>query len=448
MTKSEEVQKADEKCAVNAINNLHHSDLQYMHQEPRLNGVQYQQPEELHPRQSTEQLTYGEAQMQQQRPPAQRTRSTEAVPISLLQSQARQSPIEQYAILQHQLQQNPTQQNPIQQNPIQQPPNGPMSSNIDLPKRPKPGRKPIPQSVAEDRRRQQNRIAQRNFREKRQQRLTDCQVQLEKNKRGYEEENAALRRRIDVQDRRIEALESRNDVLETELQRSAYWRETLATTLERVRDGRDVGASRTSGMPPHLGGYESIFKSFRGVGAAHTLTTLPDEQPTETDFTNYGRQVPRGGEAMRPSMSGDSIQEDITKVDYDMDGEAYADGCGFCRPGTSCVCKLEEVEAEPSSEPEPGNCDACRQDPERAEACRQIATNAPTPVPYSTSRMMPCSTFMDQAAETSQRLASVPELFGDHLHARPAIDGGFEVEEQEAAEALQTLSGLATLARQ
>ncbi|KAI7132692.1 hypothetical protein KC324_g16872, partial [Hortaea werneckii] len=56
---------------------------------------------------------------------------------------------------------------------------GPMSSNWTPPPRPRPGRKPIPQEDAADRRRLQNRIAQRNFRDKRQQKLYETQQELE-----------------------------------------------------------------------------------------------------------------------------------------------------------------------------------------------------------------------------------------------------------------------------
>ncbi|KAI7041090.1 hypothetical protein KC366_g5458, partial [Hortaea werneckii] len=55
---------------------------------------------------------------------------------------------------------------------------GPMSSNWTPPPRPRPGRKPIPQEDAADRRRLQNRIAQRNFRDKRQQKLYETQQEL------------------------------------------------------------------------------------------------------------------------------------------------------------------------------------------------------------------------------------------------------------------------------
>ncbi|EMC94141.1 hypothetical protein BAUCODRAFT_26337 [Baudoinia panamericana UAMH 10762] len=65
---------------------------------------------------------------------------------------------------------------------------GPMSRVVNVPERPKPGRRPIEetQETAQDRRRHQNRKAQRLFRDKRQQKLHETQLELEERKREYQ----------------------------------------------------------------------------------------------------------------------------------------------------------------------------------------------------------------------------------------------------------------------
>ena len=73
---------------------------------------------------------------------------------------------------------------------------GPMSSSVTIPPRPRPGRKPILQENAADRRRLQNRIAQRNFRDKRQQKLVETQVELEDKKQEYQEHINELQRQL------------------------------------------------------------------------------------------------------------------------------------------------------------------------------------------------------------------------------------------------------------
>lgn len=55
---------------------------------------------------------------------------------------------------------------------------GPVSKVVHIPPRPKPGRKPMPPGEASDRRRTQNRMAQRNFRDKRQQRVFELNEEL------------------------------------------------------------------------------------------------------------------------------------------------------------------------------------------------------------------------------------------------------------------------------
>ncbi|KAK3698612.1 hypothetical protein LTR37_016840, partial [Vermiconidia calcicola] len=98
----------------------------------------------------------------------------------------------------------------------------------------------------------------------------------------------------------------------------------------------------------------------------------------------------------------------------------------------------------PASETKPGDCDACRQDPERAQACKKLAESA-SMTPQDTQMMeagsrISCSEFMERASRTGQPLAGIADLVGNQVHINPTANGGYEVEEHEAAQVLQTLS--------
>ena len=92
---------------------------------------------------------------------------------------------------------------------------------VSVRSRNKPGRKPIDEPEASDRRRTQNRLAQRNFRDKRQQKLFDTQQELENNKVAYREDIMdrerdleAMRIKYKNMQRAMNKCEQRNKVLE------------------------------------------------------------------------------------------------------------------------------------------------------------------------------------------------------------------------------------------
>lgn len=74
---------------------------------------------------------------------------------------------------------------------------GPMSKAIKIPPRAKPGRKPIDQEHAQDRRRVQNRMAQRAFRDKRQQRMVQAISDLDLAKEEFKHQTNEFHRQID-----------------------------------------------------------------------------------------------------------------------------------------------------------------------------------------------------------------------------------------------------------
>lgn len=115
---------------------------------------------------------------------------------------------------------------------------GPMSAGVTIPPRPKPGRKPIEAIHAQDRRRVQNRVAQRNFRDKRQMKLTEAQEELARIQLEREAEKAELaREREDVRQQLIQA----NERAEAERQQSnarILALEQQLRALQQVSNGR------------------------------------------------------------------------------------------------------------------------------------------------------------------------------------------------------------------
>ena len=92
-----------------------------------------------------------------------------------------------------------------------------MSSHVVVPPRPRPGRKPIAQEDAADRRRLQNRIAQRNFRDKRQQKLYETQSELEDRKQEWKAHTSDLEIKLDAMRRMESALKTEKRGLEQDL---------------------------------------------------------------------------------------------------------------------------------------------------------------------------------------------------------------------------------------
>lgn len=120
--------------------------------------------------------------------------------------------------------------------------NGPLSRPIELPPRKKPGRKPLPEEDAGDRRRMQNRQAQRNFRDKRSQRLHDTQQELTIRKADYEEHLAEHARELDELQQECNAskktigdLTQRAHAAETALVKERRKSDELRLHLDRYR---------------------------------------------------------------------------------------------------------------------------------------------------------------------------------------------------------------------
>jgi hypothetical protein len=333
------------------------------------------------------------------------------------------------------------------------PASGPMEKGVIIPPRAKPGRKPKPPAAGDDKdndaiakRREQNRIAQEAFRKKNAARIDAITAERDHaynmyntaiaNMQQLQTDKANLQRELEEKTRRLQEYESMNERNDSISPNKANTNEIAAAAPRQ----------------PHTRG-----PKYENLNFAAPLTP-PDNSANEIDFTNFGRTVPathphnNSSDPLGPSGLGDD------------------DRCGFCTDAQNCLCKQD-----PAPVPEiegPGNCAACIADPQRAQACRQLAASAnvrsfgfrPLHADDSVgngggvggnavsggfslarsdshhSGRISCEQLMDRAKDTGTRLASIAELFGDQIKAHPTATGRYEVEEHEAAQALQTLS--------
>jgi hypothetical protein len=207
-----------------------------------------------------------------------------------------------------------------------------MSSKIVMPARPKPGRKPIAQEDAADKRKVQNRVAQRNFRDKRQQKLVETQAELDR----VREESRVLNGNLMAEVQKLKDQLREKDAMIEQLQAA------------NQRDGQDPRQTTLTGMGPAL-------RVDSNVQHARNPITPPDDSGQyEIDFT---------AAYARPSTLKHSSSSD----DFDLGGST----CGFCTDAQNCACRQGAQEAADAT-PQPGNCAGCRADPRRAQACRDL----------------------------------------------------------------------------
>ena len=339
---------------------------------------------------------------------------------------------------------------------------GPMSSNVIVPQRPRPGRKPIPQEDAADRRRLQNRIAQRNFRDKRQQKLAETLHELEQNKRSYRSKQNDMERELEAlhqQQRTVSERLNREKRRAENAERRAILAESRAQHLEK-----QLKTAQGGQLPATVPNSLRTYTGFQPSHHAHaSVPTPPEDNTYETDFTNYGRSNSSITQnALRSSTGNESSSQ---QMDFSVDEN---DHCGFCTDDQNCACKQDKAEEVVTV---PGSCDACRTDPQRAQACREMASSARmssrpesteiyeesssrAPASASSSSLsmppppprMSCSAMVDQFNHYGERPASISNLYGGQLNAYPAPSGGYEFEEQQAAEVLSNLSRRSTVA--
>ncbi|CAK4034071.1 hypothetical protein AC579_9750 [Lecanosticta acicola] len=346
---------------------------------------------------------------------------------------------------------------------------GPMSSSVNIPQRPRPGRKPIPQEDAADRRRLQNRIAQRNFRDKRQQKLQETLHELELKKREYQASVSDIRRNIESerqQHRRTVDQVNREQARANSAERRCNEKDNqiraLQKEVEELRRFQQMQSQNTGRFIPAPAGLKLTQPS---------PYTPPEDTPispsTTTNYndleTDYTARFASSNHNLRHTASNDSAMD----FSYTQPND---DPCGFCTDPSNCLCAAASHEEKNHAEPAapvngPGSCDMCRKDPKRAQACRDLANSAQMgtrprtglgPRPFAETNVttkssmpppppMSCSSMIDAFNQFGERTSSIGTLFGGKLNAYPARSGGgYEIEETQAAEVLTALSRRST----
>jgi len=343
-----------------------------------------------------------------------------------------------------------------------------MSSEVTIPPRPRPGRKPIPQENAADRRRLQNRIAQRNFRDKRQQKLVETQIELEEKKKDYQERINELERQLEVIRQKKKALEEDNLKLGRRASDAEKRAQQAESKLQGFQTTQVPGLSpfaRSSLQAPftaaELPTLNTRFSLSSRPYVNSDMMTPPDDNSNEIDYT-YWNSSQASISNFRPVASSDIGASQA--VDFTMGGvQSLDDNCGFCTDDQNCSCKQEKRVAEIVAAPGPGSCEACQHDPVKAQACRELAAQtqmAPRPSTANGSRlydgtemaMVPlrvsCSSIIDRFRLYNVPISSASERSRGRLHAWPVATGGYEIEEHEAAQVLQSLSRRNTVVSQ
>ena len=266
-----------------------------------------------------------------------------------------------------------------------------------------------------EKRKAQNRNAQRRFRDKRQQKLEDQVEVNEALRKELQESNANYERRLHAA-----RLQHQSEVQALQQQIAQQQQEIthLKAELEKVEEHKrqfspTVLLSRPA-YPPNA-----------HAQAIESASTPPNDN--EIDFTNYGR-----------NMGTD-------------------DKCGFCGTGDTCPCSQTAAAVAAAPTPVvrltgPGTCAQCKSDPtgERARACMAMAASSTKddvssglPANRFGRRTVPCATVVDAFRDARAEPSSIATLFGGQkmrAYAARDGDGGFDYEHNEAAKVLVQLN--------
>ena len=351
---------------------------------------------------------------------------------------------------------------------------GPCSRQTQMPPRPKPGRKPLPQEDAQDRRRVQNRMAQRNFRDKRAQKVSELQQDNQRIREEADKAHKLLTNSLEHQRNRSTTLALENETLKVELQAAIKRAEDAERKLQMVNHSNGVvknlgfphatlqNIGTSTALPPMISNWNGpVAEHARvssGVAAAPAVDNNNNWAEYETDMTaSWNSRKTNNAVQNNPVQNNDNDTQWLSSS-MDVDGEK--DQCGFCTDDSNCAC-IQSQKQPPQPQPQtqsqpvimPGGCDACIRDPARAAACKAMADQAdfsshrPTQNPSNidqrtdslapTPGMMSCSTAIDRLGPN---MPSIGELFPGKFHAYPGSSGsGFDLAEQEVAQVLQSM---------
>lgn len=229
-----------------------------------------------------------------------------------------------------------------------------------VPARPKPGRKPAP-DVPENKRKQQNREAQRTFRERRAQRVHELEGEM----KLIHEQHA----------HEVQTLKAANDGLAVE---NARLRQELVT-----------------------------LRAERAATADHAAQSTADTRRLSVSHIVHPTSIPPGGSArqtpMTPPMEAAQVDNPAWSIDSEHLGKSVPlrkkrkieQSCGFCSNGMPCVCEGEGGDSSalaialesPADDPlaqvasnenggctgNPGSCSLCQRDSMSTLFCQSLA---------------------------------------------------------------------------
>ena len=277
-----------------------------------------------------------------------------------------------------------------------------------------------------------NRVSQRNFRDRRAQKFIDVQVELIEKRKIYEEETAQLRREhaasMEAANIRYEQLEIRYDALQdlcNDFDKRCQILDMQVNSLQQqLRNGQHT--------PPDDQSSDQVPIAFRHRRQAQ-VPTPPFDRGMETDFTSFGRPAARQSFITAPNM----LQALATSNGTELLGEQFgSESCGYCTNDADCNCR-----APPSYGP--GECARCQADPNQRAACQNAAARAQ---PASSNQLAPirtthCSNFLSDVQLSGVPLPAIAEIIGTQkLPVYSSTTSGFQVDEENAAQALQALA--------
>ncbi|CAD0112251.1 unnamed protein product [Aureobasidium uvarum] len=264
--------------------------------------------------------------------------------------------------------------------------NGPLSKEVVLISRPKPGRKPMAdQNDSTDKRKNQNRQAQRNFRDRRAQKCQELEI-----------ENAQLKAEKAEAEARESTLIADNARLAATVGDAVAGKAQAVLELQQERE-------RNMELQRQIGNCCNAYYPVKAI-----MLTLAQRSVIVPNFVSSVHQI------LTPPSDNDPHDEyevDFTNIYATRKPSAFASGlgtdehCGFCSDVENCICRQQEelnnkslpslppidssrATAQPKlpsdiSTPSflearteasgPGTCDMCLADPEKARQCRELA---------------------------------------------------------------------------
>jgi hypothetical protein len=316
-------------------------------------------------------------------------------------------------------------------------------------------------------------MAQRSFRDKRAQKVSDLQKDNANLREEFEAKHRLLSNTIEDQRAQLHQLTTDHERLKAELQAANKRAEDAERKLQMTSHSNDV--VRSLGFPHAT--LQSIgtgtplppmVANWNGPVAEHARASSSVVAPPAVDNNNWAEYETDMTASWNSRKTNNAAQSNPVQQNNDndtqwlstnMDVDREKDECGFCTDESNCAC-MQSHNSQPQPPPQPqsqpvimpGGCDACIRDPARAAACKAMADQAEfsqrpaqnngtidqrTDSLAPTPGMVSCSTAIDRLGPN---MPSIGELFPGKFHAYPGSSGsGFDLAEQEVAQVLQSM---------